>query len=845
MAVTVTTQPAQKLDPVKGIDFAPGSGREGIVVTGPTVFNKPGISGGRVIRGGGGNSEAYLRDLEARQRAEEAAKQQAIIKAQQEEQARQEALKKAQVEQQQRVYFVAEKTKIEKGKLISLDNQWKPSDPNAAVVYINNAGRTTGRSSGNISVPANINVRANTGQGTQQVGDVLARDIKNSLQSQRQQQAQTLPPVTQASILDSSSSDILPRKNSLGPIKTFIYSKGYQAYTFTNKIKQGGVKGFLFGESGEQFVGIGIPGIKFITFRDIKTKLSNVKGPVAFPARTASYLVPTTIAETSITLGSIGVYSVSSPVIKAGISGYTVYAGSKTAFNSGLSKEERIAGGIVGGLGALGTAYEVAPYAKGAIARFSPNYRAVSTEGNVRIIREVPRLNEASTFDIGLIPEGTLSAAKNKAAFEKGAYGFTQQQQGSYIGKSGDVTTSARSLIGIRNRLGQDIVVVSREVGVGPNGPEEFGLFATPFDLKSGKAQTRISRLGIQNLQDLFKSQTGGQISFSFFKESPQFVVFEKARITSKGGEGSFKAFGKASSELEVTAIPGSSITNIKKIGVTTLSGQKIDIFSAQLKGNSYQKPLSTLDLRKAGIKLSSTEPSKGVSGYSILSLATAYPSTSSSKSSSLKYKTSIQTYPVNISKGYSSNISPTRRSPIVIINSFSPNPKSSSKSSTPMSPQLTPSYSPPSNPKSSSITSPTRYPPFRSIPRPPYSPPVKSQMRPPYNPPSKQIKFTNYSYRKSNEGLFSVQIRRSGKFFNIGKASSLNQAINIGQSKVGRSLAATFKISGVGSARTPYGYYTKTSKTGLLFIEKRGLRLKRGSGEIPEIQSYKRRKRK
>ena len=113
----------------------------------------------------------------------------------------------------------------------------------------------------------------------------------------------------------------------------------------------------------------------------------------------------------------------------------------------------------------------------------------------------------------------------------------------------------------------------------------------------------------------------------------------------------------------------------------------------------------------------------------------------------------------------------------------------------------------------------------------------IKTGKNPSYYPSLKGL-------RKSpnSSGLFNVQVRRRGKFFNIGRATSLKSALNLGRSKVSGTLAATFRVGGsIKGLTTPSGFYNKPSKSGLLFIEKRGLRLKRGSGEIPEIQSYKR----
>lgn len=91
--------------------------------------------------------------------------------------------------------------------------------------------------------------------------------------------------------------------------------------------------------------------------------------------------------------------------------------------------------------------------------------------------------------------------------------------------------------------------------------------------------------------------------------------------------------------------------------------------------------------------------------------------------------------------------------------------------------------------------------------------------------------------------GLFGVEVRRGGKFRNIG-FGSLGKVQALGKSKTGRTLAATYKITGsnLGGLLTPTGYYKKSTKEGLLFIEKKKYRLSTGT-ELAEIFGAKRSK--
>jgi len=106
-------------------------------------------------------------------------------------------------------------------------------------------------------------------------------------------------------------------------------------------------------------------------------------------------------------------------------------------------------------------------------------------------------------------------------------------------------------------------------------------------------------------------------------------VVFEQAKITSTGKGGTFKAVGKASTELEVTGF--GSIINVKKVGVTSLYGQAVDIFSAKLGGG---KSSTSLQLSKTGLNLKSSVPgSQQVSGYGSFGLVSASSLTSPTSS--------------------------------------------------------------------------------------------------------------------------------------------------------------------------------------------------------------------
>ena len=108
-------------------------------------------------------------------------------------------------------------------------------------------------------------------------------------------------------------------------------------------------------------------------------------------------------------------------------------------------------------------------------------------------------------------------------------------------------------------------------------------------------------------------------------------------------------------------------------------------------------------------------------------------------------------------------------------------------------------------------------------------------------------FKFEGIRIPKYERGTYGVQVRRGGKFIPIARGLSLQKAISVGQQRVGRTLAATFKLvpqargKQIGSIRTPKGFY---QKKGLIFIEKPKYRLSTGT-EVQEIKIARRSKKK
>lgn len=115
---------------------------------------------------------------------------------------------------------------------------------------------------------------------------------------------------------------------------------------------------------------------------------------------------------------------------------------------------------------------------------------------------------------------------------------------------------------------------------------------------------------------------------------------------------------------------------------------------------------------------------------------------------------------------------------------------------------------------------------------------------RPPRRPPEETItplgfKLPKIKSSSSSNKSYSVFGRRFGQFKFVGKSRTPKGAIKIGREYTGRTLAATFKIKGLPKQKIS-GFRTKEENGERLYIEPRGRRLKRGSGEVPEISFYR-----
>ncbi len=151
--------------------------------------------------------------------------------------------------------------------------------------------------------------------------------------------------------------------------------------------------------------------------------------------------------------------------------------------------------------------------------------------------------------------------AAAKSPLVRGAFGFTRKEQAKFIGVRGTVATSARDLF----KPFKPKVVVG-----------EGGLFASPPELRTKIAVTRVSRLALGSREATLTDILAGDITFK--RAKPQIILFPDVEI---GKE--FKPFGLPSSELEVLLRPGAVIKKQKKIAVTLIEGERVPIITAKV----------------------------------------------------------------------------------------------------------------------------------------------------------------------------------------------------------------------------------------------------------------------
>ncbi len=365
-----------------------------------------------------------------------------------------------------------------------------------------------------------------------------------------------------------------PRRT--GIIETFITAPETRVATPT------------IGERARQFFGedisiplfAGVPGGE-VSLRQIREGLRGVTGRAAFPIRVGAELIPVTRGEAAIFTGITGAAILSPPIIATGISLGVGALGVRTAFDPGLTIEQRTAGGLVGVLGGVGAAAGTVPFIRGIGARPA----RVSPEG----FRTIPGLTEAG--EIALIEPGKGARLSidlpPTSPLVRGGFGRIPGGEQRFIGGEQFLATSQRGFF----RPGVDIPI-TREFFVTPQEP----LLRIP--------ETRISRLG---LQDPFKIPQAVDIGFGL-PPRPQIGIV-RGEVARTQRRGAFEL--GTGTELEAFRTTG-VITDVRQIGRARISREGVDIFEFRVGRGRRGRPSRTRDFV-------STEPTGRISGETLL----------------------------------------------------------------------------------------------------------------------------------------------------------------------------------------------------------------------------------
>lgn len=329
--------------------------------------------------------------------------------------------------------------------------------------------------------------------------------------------------------------------------------------------------------------GIGILGestkVSIPTFIGQGTKVS-----LGFPSRVAGELIPTTRGGV-ILVGSLATASIlAPPIIATGISGGIGILGFRGAIDKSLGIEQRVASGIVGGLGAGGVIVRGIPFAKG----FGAKSVKVAPEG-FRVIRGV----KGGVGEIGLIEAGkgvrvNIDLPKTSPLI-KGGFGRRAGGEQRFIGEDQFLATSQRGLF----EVGKEIKL-------------EKELFVTPQEPTIKIAETRLSRLA---LTELFKRPSDVEIGFGV-PPTPQIGIVIGGRVARVETETAFRL--GTGTELEAIKTIG-TIQDITKVGRARIKGQGVDIFTFEV-GRGTGKAPTIKTLREI-----STEGTARISGEGLI----------------------------------------------------------------------------------------------------------------------------------------------------------------------------------------------------------------------------------
>lgn len=348
----------------------------------------------------------------------------------------------------------------------------------------------------------------------------------------------------------------------------------------------------------------------------------------------------------------------------------------------------------------------------------------------------------------------------------RGGFGFSKKELQKFVGKSGPITTAQINL------LGKGILTPSQL-------KLKRWLFASPFDLKTGKAQFRVSRLGItKDNQARLLDLVGLGDEISFKKSRPQIYVFPKEKLFPAGkklnravASRTSKGFvvPKFSSELEVVLGKGFIIKRGKTLSRVNIDGRIVPIIEmkkVRLTGQSKKliarRSKTINELRKGKLSASQKRTFR-----SKLKREDARLNRQLKKETGLDYNLGAtrkikKTRHVNLkSKGLSSLPKRFRRSGTIFSGRSKPKPLSP-KSRPPKSPPRSPLRSPPRSPSKSPVKSPPKSPPTSPPRVPPRIPPRGG--RPGVLLSRRKIRRRRSRKRQAGHNVFARPLKRKGQ---------------------------------------------------------------------------------
>ena len=275
-----------------------------------------------------------------------------------------------------------------------------------------------------------------------------------------------------------------------------------------------------------------------------------------FMSGVVNLFIPETPKQVALTGGIIAGYGYLPKIAKIGVNVFFGVTGTKGALDKSLLPEERVASGIIGGLGSVGVGAETLPYMRGIKAKFSGDYIPV------KIQERGFSAIESKELTIGLIPEraplktGLTSDVQlpSVSPLKRGGFGVKPSEKKLFLGEQ----TLTTSQIGFFKK--GKIIKLERE------------FFTTPQEPFIKIPETRVSRLGLSSLFEIAKKT---QIEFGVPKQ-PQ-IGLETGAIVSRTGFGRTYKIGRGT-ELEAIKETG-TIFDIKRVGQTSIRGQGVELY--------------------------------------------------------------------------------------------------------------------------------------------------------------------------------------------------------------------------------------------------------------------------